>query len=153
MNYSGNQVNDQKYRDVTLTLGPWNGGILHTDTPFPMESTTGKKWDKFRQGLQLIVAHTKEHDEFKTVSLRKIAGLGVNVIEIYPEGRPYLKGAFNALEAWRGWRDVDGWRLQKMVDTLKDLSSQGASNEEYQATYPEHIRITDELLAHVNGLL
>ena len=26
-------------------------------------------------------------------------------------------------------------------------------NAEYQATYPEHIRITDELLAHVNGLL
>ena len=73
--------------------------------------------------------------------------------EIYPEGRPYLKGAFNALEAWRGWRDVDGWRLQITVDTLKDLSSRGASNAEYQATYPEHIRITDELLAHVNGLL
>ena len=29
---------------VTLTPGPWNGGILHTATPFPMESTTGKKW-------------------------------------------------------------------------------------------------------------
>ena len=87
---------------------------------FPMESTTGKKWDKFRQGLKLIVAHAKEHDEFETVNLRKIAGLGVNVTEIYPEGRPYLKGAFNALEAWR---DVEGWRLQKMVDTLMDLSS------------------------------
>ena len=64
-----------------------------------------------------------------------------------------MKGDFNALEAWRGWRDVDGWRLQKTVDTLKDLSSRGASNKEYQATYPEHNRITDELLVHVNGLL
>ena len=102
MNYLGNQADDQKYRDLMLTLGPWNGGIIHTDTPFPMESTMGEKWDKFRQGLQLIVAHAKEHDEFETVSLRRIAGLGVNITEIYPEGRPYFKGAFNALEAWRG---------------------------------------------------
>ena len=28
------------------------GGVLHTDTPFPLASTTGKKWRKFRLGLQ-----------------------------------------------------------------------------------------------------
>ena len=40
-----------------------------------------------------------------------------------------------------------------MMNALRDLSSRGASNEEYQVTYPEHIRITDELLVHLNGLL
>lgn len=91
--------------------GPWNGDILHTDTPFPMESTTRKKWGKFRQGLRWILEQAETHKEIATARVRRIAGLGVNVPEIYAEGRPYLKGAFNALATWRGWRDVDGWRL------------------------------------------
>ena len=47
MNYYGNQADDRKYRPVTTTPGLWNGGILHTDIPFPIKSTTGKKWSKF----------------------------------------------------------------------------------------------------------
>ena len=76
-----------------------------------MESSTGKKWDKFRQGLPRIPAQAAVQDEIESVGLTRIACLGVNVTKIYPEGCPYLKGAFNALEAWRGWRNVDGWRL------------------------------------------
>ena len=108
MNHLGNQDDDRKYRDVSMTPGPWNGGILHTDTPFPMESTTGKKCVKFRHGLEWILEQAETHTEIATAALRRITGLGINVTEIYPEGRPYLKGMFNALEAWRGWRDVDG---------------------------------------------
>ena len=85
--------------------------------------------------------------------MRQIAGLGVNVTEIYPEGRPYLKGFFNALESWRGWRDEDGWKLHKTMDSLRDLDAQGASQEECKGAYPEHVRITDELVMHVRGLL
>jgi hypothetical protein len=125
--------------------------VLHTDTPFPMESTTGKKWDKFRQGLLWVLEQEATGKEIATVKLRQVAGLGVNVTEIYPEGRPYLKGFFNALEAWRGWRDVDGWRMQRSADSLQELGMRGASNEEYQESYPEHVRITDELGLHMLG--
>ena len=55
MNYYGNQAGNMKYRPATTTLGPWNGGILHTDTLFPMKSTTRKKWGKFREELQWIL--------------------------------------------------------------------------------------------------
>ena len=103
MNHLGNQAGDRKYRDVSTTPGPWIGGIMHTDTPFPMQSTTGKKWSKFRDGLMWVIQQSECCEEIATGSLRKIAGLGVNVTEIYPEGRPYLKGFFNALESWRGW--------------------------------------------------
>ena len=153
MNHRGNQADDRKYRDVSLTPGPWNGGILHTDTPFPLASTTGKKWTKFRTGLEGILDQAQKSTEVATVGLRRTAGLGVHLTEIYPEGRSYLKGNFNALEAWRGWRDVDGWRLQKAVDSLQELEMKGASHEEYQSTYPKHVRITDELVLHVTGLL
>ena len=48
---------------------------------------------------------------------------------------------------------MDGWRLQKAVDSLRELDMKGASHAEYQSTYPEHVRITDELVLHVTGLL
>ena len=31
VNRGGNQANDPKYRDVSLTPGPWNERVLHTD--------------------------------------------------------------------------------------------------------------------------
>ena len=65
-----------------------------------------------------------------TVGVRKIAGLGINITEIYLEGRSYLKGLFNALESWRGWRDVEGWRLQKTTDALESLMARSASRAE-----------------------
>ena len=153
MNHLGNQADDRKHRDVSMTPGPWSGGILNTDTPFPTESTTGKKWVQCWHGLKWILEQVETHTEIATTAVRRIAGLGINVTEIYPEGRPYLKGAFSALESWRGWRDVDGWRLQKTEDALRDLTTRGASPAEYQADYPEHVWITDELLIHVRGLL
>ena len=57
MNSLGNQAddNDRKYRLPTLTPGAWNGVIVHTDTPFPMMSTTVKKLTRFKAGLSLIL--------------------------------------------------------------------------------------------------
>ena len=43
MNSLGNQADNRKFRQPTPTPGAWNGLIIHTNTPFPMKSTTGKK--------------------------------------------------------------------------------------------------------------
>ena len=77
----------------------------------------------------------------------------MNVTKVHTKRRSCLEGSFNDLEAWRGWRDVDGWRLQKIMDVLQDLEARGASSLEYQANYPATIRITDELVDHTRGLL
>ena len=37
----------------------------------------------------------------ETVELRRIAGLGVHLSEVYPDTRCFLKGLFNAMEAFR----------------------------------------------------
>ena len=52
MNSLANQANDGKYWPPLLMSGAWKGEIIPTDTPFPMKSTTGKKWVKFRVGLR-----------------------------------------------------------------------------------------------------
>lgn len=153
MNHVQNQAEDRKFRKPTPTPGPWNGGLLHIDTPFPMKSTTGKKWKRFRDGLKWIDEQAQQADEIDTAELHRIAGLGVNVTKVYPEGRPFLKGMYNALEAFREGRDVDGWRLQDSMEQAEQLEQQDSSRSEAAAGYPQFTRITDELKLHVDGLL
>ena len=109
MSSVGNQPSDKKYRQPSATSGAWKGEIIHTDTPFPMKSTTGKKWAKFKDGLQLVLAKSRDSGFIETSTLRRVAGLGVHITEVYSYGRCYLKGFFNAMEAFRDGRDLDGW--------------------------------------------
>jgi hypothetical protein len=83
MNSLGNQVDDRKYRLPTLTLGAWNGVIIHTDTPFPMMSTTLKKWTRLKKGLSWILSEGRNTGSLLMAELRKIAGLGVNIMQVY----------------------------------------------------------------------
>ena len=85
--------------------------------------------------------------------MRSVAGLGVNVTEVYSWARVYLKGFFNAIEAWRGDRDLDGWRLGTVMDELAELEAIDAPGVEFSKGYPIATRITDQLLAHVKALL
>jgi hypothetical protein len=152
MNTRGNQADDAKSRKPTTTPGAWNGCIMHTDTPFPRKSTTKKKWDRFRDGLQWV-AETSEHsDTISTAELRRLAGLGVNVTDVYSDARPYLKGFFNAIEAFRGDRDLDGWRLQEAMEDALYLEAKDAPTSVSQAGYPLETRITNELKEHVRAL-
>ena len=154
MNSVGNQADDRKYRDVSLTPGPWAGTLAHTDTPFPMKSTTGKKWTRFRDGLKFIDKHvTDGATAIDTPELRRIAGLGVNVTEVYREGRPYLNGIYNAMEAFRDDRDIDGWRLQTAMDSAFELEHSDATRTQAIGDYPPFTPITVEMSLHVKGLL
>ena len=117
MNRRGNQADDRKYRPPSYTQGAWNGVVLHTNTPFPRLSTTQKKWNKLRAGLDWILQVAKVSSSIETAGLRRVAGLAVNVTEVYTDARAYLKGIFNAIEAFRWDRDIDGWRLQGAMDS------------------------------------
>ena len=88
--------------------------------------------------LVLVLEQSNEQEEIDTVCIRMIAGLGVNMTEIYPKGIPYLnlKGVFNVVEAWCARRDVYGCRMQKAMYSTGDLTVRGASPVEVQVTYP-----------------
>jgi hypothetical protein len=85
MNFQGNQADNRKYRLPTVTPGAWNGGIIHTDTPFPMMSTTEKKWMRIKAAFSWILSEGRATGSLSTVELRKIAGLGVNVMQVYAD--------------------------------------------------------------------
>ena len=157
-NLLGNQASDRKYRPPTWYPGAWNGCIIHPGTPFLMKSTTAKKWIRFKKGLSNIFETVKTSDVIQTSELRKLAGLGVNVTEVYTDARPYLKGFFNAVEAFRNNRDIDGWRLQEVMYQVATLAGDDALAEDDApdvvtlVDYPAETRITDELKAHVGAL-
>ncbi|KAL7534633.1 LOW QUALITY PROTEIN: hypothetical protein ACHAXR_008890 [Thalassiosira sp. AJA248-18] len=155
MNSRGNIADDRKYRSPCLCTGAWNGILIHTNTPFPMKSTTGKKWGRFRDGLQWIVDQSEKGDWIDTAEIRRIAGLGVNITEVYTVGRSFLKlkGFFNAIEAWRYGRDCDGWGLDNAMISAHLLEVEDATRSQAQRNYPALTRIASELLAHAKALL
>ncbi len=114
MNSLGNQANDRKYHKPSTAPTAWHGEIIHTDTTHPMKSTTGKKWGRFRAGLQWVQSQLPSPGHVETSELWRIAGLGVNVTKAYPEERPFLKGFFNAMEAFEEGRDPGGWHLDNL---------------------------------------
>ena len=93
----------------------------------------------------------------ETSCLRKLAGLTVHVTEVYRDACSYLKGIFNAIEAFRWNRDLEGWRLQSSMEAAArleleedlDYGDHSASNPDY----PVETRITTEMLImHVEAL-
>jgi len=154
MNSYGNQADDRKFRQPSYWPGAWIGLIIHTNTPFPMKSCTGKTWLKFKTGLQaLLVIHHSGGRFIETATLRSLAGLGVHITEIYVYGRCYLKGFFNATEAWRGARDLNGWCISDAVTAVTNLEHEGAPKDDYARGYPISTHITEELVNHATALL
>ena len=179
MNSYGNQADDKKYRRPTCRPGAWKGEIMHTDQPLPRKSTTVKKWTRFKDGVAWVIEQSRLGPTVPTAELRRIAGLGVNVTDVYQDARCYLKGFFNAIEAFRADRDPDGWRKRFGVDlpsihidgsspgiidlpplqetdameAAEGLEMNDAGTEVAASGYPTLTRITSELLDHCEALL
>ncbi len=84
-------------------------------------STTEKKWNCFKAGISWILFEGRTAESLSTVELWKISGLEVNVMQVYINAKPYLKGIFNTLEAFRVDRDSMGWRTDVSVDSTELL--------------------------------
>ena len=116
MNSYGNIADAAKY-PPTPHPGAYIGTIHRSDTPFPMKSTTEKKWKHFRDGPKWTETLMASQDSVSTAGLRRIAGLGVHITEVYSDWRCFLKGFFNVIDSFRYGRDFDGWRLLCMFYT------------------------------------
>ena len=169
MNYYANQEATRKRRHATLTPGAWNGVLIHCDSPYPVKSTTAAKWKRGVSALQWLWDHFNIQDgitdpigfikqtpgweaSVDTSELRRIAGLWVHITEVYTEGRCFLKGLFNAMEAFRGGRDPDGWRLAEIEDDVALLEQMEATKELAGTGYPAMTRVTHELVMHIHAL-
>ena len=92
MNSRGNQADERKFRNPSPWPGAWNGLVIYTGTPFPMKSITGKKWNKSKKGLRcMLEVEAMCHRVVQIVDIQKVGGLGVNVMEVYPNGCCFLE--------------------------------------------------------------
>ena len=169
MNYYGNQVAARKVGPPTLIPRAWNGFMTHTDEPYPVKGTTTKKWKRGRAGLQWIwdqcgipddtpdpIAYIEQLPSWDvridTSELRRIAGLWIHLTEVYTEGRCFIKGFFNAMEAFRSNRDLDGWRLAAVMDEALQLELTDASRAQAAGDYPVLTRVTYQMVLHTQAL-
>ena len=169
MNYYGNQAAARKRRPACLLPGAWNGVIIHCARPHPVMSTTVKKWTRglsfldwvwaqfgIPDGLKDPIAYLKTLPTWDvyidTAELRRAAGLWIHITEVYREGRCFTKGMFNCMEAFRGNRDVDGWKLFDAEYTAAKLEEEDASRRVAGNGYPLLSRATYELVLHIYAL-
>mmetsp|Transcript_5950 Transcript_5950/g.13021 ORF Transcript_5950/g.13021 Transcript_5950/m.13021 type:complete len:1140 (-) Transcript_5950:4782-8201(-) len=152
MNRLGNQEAARKRRIPSLAPGAWTGKMLHCTGPYPVRSTTLKKWKRGKDSLQWILDRADESSWIDTAELRRIAGVWVDLTDIYKEARCFLKGMFNALEAFREGRDLDGWRLLEAMEESHDLEFYDSLRRDALEGYPARTKITPELLMHVRAL-
>ena len=72
------------------------------------------------------------NDFIDTGALRSVAGLGGNVTEVYTNGRCYLKGFFNAVEACRFGHSIDGWKLSDTMLVTATMDRSGLPPVEFK---------------------
>ena len=110
----------------------------------------------FKVGLSWILTEGRSKGVLSTAELRKIAGLGVNILQVYQDAKCYLKGIFNALEAFRSDRDSQGWQIGYSEDSAELLEFAVNTGKDSlldaQADYPLLTPVTLELLLHVEAL-
>ena len=121
-----------------------------------MMSTTESKWTRFKAGISWILSEGRATGSLSTAELRKRAGLGVNIVQVYPDAKCYLKGIFNALEAFWGDRDSEGWRFNLSQDSVElleySLETKQESPLEAQGDYPLLTAVNPELMLHAKAL-
>ncbi len=58
--------------------------------------------------------------------MRVIAGLGVNITELYPSERSFLKGFFHEARVWRNGHDLNGWKYNEEMVTSVEIKARDA---------------------------
>jgi hypothetical protein len=77
-------------------------------------------------------------------------------MQVYQDAKCYLKGVFNAIEAFRSERDPEGWRVESLIDSAAFLEYSHENGLEspldVQGDYPLQTKVTSELLLHAEAL-
>ena len=136
-NYLGQQDAARKRRPPSQSPGLWSRSLVKTDNSNIFVSTSQAKWNKGRglvfDWIQQYINHdstniTKSEPSFDFKVMEKGRGFLVHLGNTYPWIRPRLKGIHHTLDAWRGKRDIDGWRLKD--DEWENICEESRRNKD-----------------------
>jgi hypothetical protein len=77
-------------------------------------------------------------------------------MQVYQDAKYYLKGIFNAIEAFRSDQDPKGLRVKSLIDSTAFLEYSHENGLEspldVQGDYPLQTKVTSEMLLHAEAL-
>jgi hypothetical protein len=77
--------------------------------------------ERFKNSLSWILTKGRNTGSLSTAELRKIAVLGVNIMQVYQDAKCYLKGIFNAIEAFCSDGNSQGRRVETVINSAAFL--------------------------------
>lgn len=136
--FLGLQDAARKRRKPSQTPGAWAGATVTTDGDAVRKGVTQERWEKLQNRIRWIGSQVGLKDEFSPTSFGDLdvkmnglkrpkptslhykttescIGFIVYVSLTYTSLVPYLKGIYLSLNAWRGGRDGEGWKLPESL--------------------------------------
>eukprot|EP00956_Cyclotella_meneghiniana_P029273 scaffold70321_cov60-Cyclotella_meneghiniana.AAC.2 len=149
VNYLGEQNASRKRRPASTTPGAWTGKMLWTHEPYPIKGILPEKWSKQRDGLLELKALIDSDSPVDRKLFMSVTCRGMSQTEVYWDLRPYYKSFYNALEAWRSDRDLEGWKMDDTESESDDLFDLVENN----STVPSTVNVTGEVKRDLEALL
>ena len=113
LQHMGIQDAPRKRRPPSKSPGAWAGSVQHVSENAVSKAVTQEKWDKART---IIKRYTEgfQHSPtpaFSHKQMQRDVGFLVHVAMTFSSLMPFLKGFYLTMNAWRGGRNKDGWKL------------------------------------------
>ena len=113
LQHMGIQDAPRKRRPPSKTPGAWAGSIQQVSETAVSKTVTQEKWDKARTIAQRYTDGFKKSPTpaFSHKQMQRDVGFLVHVAMTFSSLMPFLKGFYLTMNAWRGGRNKDGWKL------------------------------------------
>ena len=122
LTWFGIQDAARKRREASQTPGAWAGTIIHTVDDCVSVLVSQDKWDKTKKWLNWMNDIINDNKSFPHNELEKCRGFLIYVSRTYRPFIPYLRGVHQTIDSWRGYRDIDGWKLQTSeIAAIRDI--------------------------------
>jgi hypothetical protein len=112
LTHLGIQDAARKRREPRQDPGAWAGAVLRTNGESPTVEVSQEKWEKTKSIIaELESLIDSQPDKLPLKRLLEMRGFLLYVSRTYRYMTPHLKGLHLTIDAWRGGRDIDGWKV------------------------------------------
>eukprot|EP00978_Attheya_sp_CCMP212_P039165 scaffold201305_cov47-Attheya_sp.AAC.1 len=153
-NRLGNQDAARKACPPSQFGEPWNRGIAHMGDGLLLKATTQKKWTKFGRQIRGFATEVRAGRPLNYCDLRSLAGLSINVIEVYSDYRCFVTLFFRTMEGWRPDQDDHGYRIHDQTQLMEIAEALGVDPEDLPGgeDHPAMVEALPSLLLALAGI-
>ena len=161
MSYLGLQDSTRKRRPASQVPGEWTGSITLALEGIGLFVTVAQsKWDKAKGYIRDLLAYFASPEDLPDINLKELeskVGFLVHLSMSYPLMKPFLRGIYLTLNAWRPQRDEHGWKMSNKIFSafMSNMRRNGAyadvaTSEDQDA--PTMVKAVPVLFQHLTAL-